>query len=207
MKRDPFIGFPMPRLPSVLPRAVLTLAEVLKLLRPQSREAAEARDLLAIEVLYATGLRVSELCALDVADLDMARRLVRVRLGKGAKDRVVPMGRTTAAKLQAHVSEREPPGPRLARPVFVSSRGRRLTPAAVEALLRREAQRRSITKRVTPHTLRLRHAFATHLIQNGASLPHVQEMLGHAKISSAQNYVRLAIPDLRRVHRKTHPLG
>lgn len=203
VKRDPFVGFPMPRLPSVLPRDVLTITEVLNLLRPQSGEATEARDLLAIELLYATGLRVSELCDLDVADLDLSRRLVRVRLGKGAKDRVVPMGRGTADKLKALVSLRDPQGHPPARPLFLSARGRRLTPSAVEAMLRREAHRRSITKRVTPHTLR--HTCATHMHARGAGIFHIRDILGHADVTTTQIYTRVAPREAQRTHREKHP--
>ncbi len=153
---------------------------------------------------YATGLRVSELCALTVTDLDLTRRLVHVRLGKGAKDRVVPFGQGTATRLKALMASRDlPSGLRAARPVFVTVSGQRLTPAAVHAVIRRETARCETATHVTPHTLR--HTCATHMYSRGAGIFHIRDMLGHSDVGTTQIYTRVAPREAQRTHRDKHP--
>ncbi len=203
LARDPFVGFPMPRLPGVLPRDVLTVQEVLRLLHQPVGDKGD-QGLLIIEVLYATGLRVGELCALDVADLDLSRRLVHVRRGKGAKDRVVPMGRTTAARLRNLVTERlAPPVSPQTQPVFLSARGQRISATAVQAVIRRGTTKCRIAKHVTPHVMR--HTCATHMHARGAGILHVKDFLGHADVASTQIYTRVAPREAQRTHRDKHP--
>lgn len=198
--RDPFAGFPMPRLPATLPRDVLTVKETLRLLRSY-QNATGRQELLILETLYATGLRVGELCNLDMADLDLSRRLVHVRLGKGGKDRVVPVGHATASKLRALLQRRE--GSQPAEPVFLTSRGARLTPDVVQAVLRRAAERCAIAKHITPHTLR--HTCATHMHARGAGLFHVRDILGHADVTTTQIYMRIAPREAQQTHQRKHP--
>ncbi len=200
LSRDPFTGFPMPRLPASLPRDVLTVKEALRLVRP--REGAPCRqEPLMLEVLYATGLRVGELCRLDVADLDLSRRHVHVRLGKGGKDRVVPVGRTTVMRLKALLRRREASSSD--EPVFLTPHGARMTSALVQAVLRRAAERCAIPKHVTPHTLR--HTCATHMHARGAGLFHVRDILGHADVTTTQLYMRIAPREAQLTHRLKHP--
>lgn len=159
-----------------------------------------ALDHAVLELLYATGLRVSELTGLDVDDIDRGERTVRV-LGKGRKERIVPYGARAAAALTAWLARRgAAPGP-----LFVGRRGRRLGVRAVFGVVRARARAAGITRRVGPHTLR--HSFATHLLERGADLRVIQELLGHANISTTEIYTHVTGSRLRDIHRRFHPRG
>ena len=157
-----------------------------------------ARDTAVLELLYATGLRVSELAGLDLDDVDRTQLTVRV-LGKGRKERIVPFGSRAAAALAAYLEGRGG----AAGPLFVNPRGARLTVRSLHTIVRRSARSTGITRRVSPHTLR--HTFATHLLEGGADLRAVQEMLGHADLATTQLYTRVDRDYLRTVHRTYHP--
>jgi len=161
------------------------------------RDTSE-RDRAVLELLYASGLRVSELTGLDVDDVDRAARTLRV-LGKGRKERMVPYGAKAAAALEAWLRIRgEVPGP-----LFVGRRGRRLGTRSVFALVRARARAAGITRRVGPHTLR--HTFATHLLDAGADLRLIQELLGHSRLSTTQRYTHVGADRLMRVYDAAHP--
>ncbi len=157
-----------------------------------------ARDVAILELLYATGVRVSELTGLDLDDVDRAGRTVRV-LGKGRKERIVPFGAKAAEALDAYL------GPRAqARgPVFTNHRGGRLTVRAIYDIVRRSARAAGIVRRVSPHTLR--HTFATHLLDAGADLRVIQEFLGHSRLSTTQRYTHVGADQLMRVYDAAHP--
>jgi integrase/recombinase XerC len=156
------------------------------------------RDLAILELLYASGLRVSELSGLDVSALDRADRVVRV-LGKGRKERIVPFGEQAARALDAWLSLRgEQPGP-----LFTNPRGRRLSVRSIHTIVRRSARAAGITRRVSPHTLR--HTFATHLLDGGADLRMIQELLGHSRLSTTQRYTHVASDQLMKVYDRAHP--
>jgi integrase/recombinase XerD len=161
------------------------------------------RDKALLEFAYASGVRVSELVALRVRDLDLEEGLAMV-VGKGAKERVVPVGRAAIRALEVYLREIRPG---LARStegaVFLNARGRPLSRMGVWKILRRHVERAGIQRRVTPHTLR--HSFATHLLEGGADLAAVQEMLGHADIATTQIYTHVEREYLREVHRRHHP--
>ena len=160
--------------------------------------AGRARDLAILELLYASGLRVSELSGLDVDALDRADRTVRV-LGKGRKERIVPYGEHAARALGAWLGERgERPGP-----LFANARGGRLGVRSVHTIVRRSARAAGITRRVSPHTLR--HTFATHLLDRGADLRMIQELLGHSRLSTTQRYTHVAADQLMKVYDRAHP--
>jgi integrase/recombinase XerC len=160
--------------------------------------ATRRRDLAILELLYASGLRVSELSGLDVSALDRADRVVRV-LGKGRKERIVPFGEQAARALDAWLSLRgEQPGP-----LFTNPRGRRLSVRSVHTIVRRSARAAGITRRVSPHTLR--HTFATHLLDGGADLRMIQELLGHSRLSTTQRYTHVASDQLMKVYDRAHP--
>jgi integrase/recombinase XerC len=167
------------------------------------KELVEARDLSVrdraiLELLYASGLRVSELAGLDLADVDRDERTVRV-LGKGGKERVVPFGAKAAAALAAHLAVRgSMPGP-----LFRGRGGRRLGVRAIFEVVRRRARASGITRRVSPHTLR--HTFATHLLDAGADLRMIQELLGHSRLSTTQRYTHVGSAQLMRIYDRTHP--
>jgi site-specific recombinase XerD len=209
---DPTARLQAPSGSSRLPR-VLGGAEIDRLLADVSGRtpALERRDRAVVELLYGSGLRVAELCALDVADLDATRRSVRVR-GKGAKERIVPLSvpaveavRAWAASGRSEVLERSSgdagtgtEGPDHRRALLLNERGRRLGPRDVRRILDRRAD-----SPVHPHALR--HTFATHLLDGGADLRVVQELLGHSDLGTTQRYTHVSRDRLRSVYDATHP--
>ena len=159
---------------------------------------ARERDVAVLEMLYATGLRVSELASLDVESVDREARTVRV-LGKGSKERMVPYGAPAARALEAYLGRRG-----TARgPVFVNHRGGRLTPRSIHTIVRRAARAAGVTRRVSPHTLR--HTFATHLLDRGADLRVIQELLGHSRLSTTQRYTHVSTAQLLKTYEAAHP--
>jgi len=158
------------------------------------------RDRAIIETLYGGGLRVSELVGIDDADADLATGLVRVR-GKGKKERLAPVGRCAVDALRDYLETRR--RKRSERALFVNRLGTRITPRSVARMIERVRVRAGITKRVGPHTLR--HSFATHLLDRGAGLRSVQELLGHESISTTQLYTHLTAERLRRAYQTAHP--
>jgi integrase/recombinase XerD len=200
---DPTVDLGAPRLPRRLPR-VLTVQEVEALLAAPDPSTPEGlRDRAMLELLYASGLRVSELVGLNLGDVDLAAELVRC-VGKGGKDRVVPVGSRAIAALLDYQRQGRPvlAGRRGLQALFISRRGR-LTRQGCWKLLRAHARRAGITTPLTPHVLR--HSFATHLLEGGADLRAVQEMLGHASVSTTQIYTHLARDRLRAVYMQAHP--
>jgi integrase/recombinase XerC len=160
--------------------------------------AARARDVAILELLYATGLRVSELAGLDLEALDRESRTVRV-LGKGRKERIVPYGAAAAQALDAYLGARAAGG----GPVFTRARGGRLGVRSIRAIVRRAAGAAGVTRRVSPHTLR--HTFATHLLDAGADLRVIQELLGHSRLSTTQRYTHVGADQLMKVYDAAHP--
>ncbi len=157
-----------------------------------------ARDRAILELLYASGLRVSELTGLDLADVDRAAGTVRV-LGKGRKERMVPFGGAAAEALDAWLARRgAAPGP-----LFRNSRGGRLGVRSVHTIVRRRARAAGIVRRVSPHTLR--HTFATHLLDAGGDLRLIQDLLGHSRLSTTQRYTHVSADQLMRVYDAAHP--
>jgi integrase/recombinase XerD len=186
---------------------VLAVDEVERILAAVTTDRTYAfRDRAMLEVLYGCGLRVSELCDLRVRDTDLDGGLVRV-LGKGSKERFVPVGADARHALRRYLRESRPRMDRGASEgrVFLNRAGRPLSRMGVWKILRQYVDRAGIEKRVTPHTLR--HSFATHLLEGGADLASVQEMLGHADISTTEIYTHVDRSHLRRVHRDHHPRG
>ena len=160
--------------------------------------AARARDRAVLELLYATGLRVSELAGLDLDAVDRRERTVRV-VGKGRKERIVPFGTKAADALDAWLAGRGvAPGP-----LFRSRRGGRLGVRALHTVVRSAARAAGLTRRVTPHTLR--HSFATHLLDAGADLRAIQELLGHSRLSTTQRYTHVGADQLMKVYDAAHP--
>ena len=163
------------------------------------------RDRAILELFYASGLRVSELAGLGLEDIDLARKMVRV-LGKGRKERFVPFNTSTARALRGYL-ERRPAGPpasgRRADALFVNHRGGRLTVRSIDRIVRRYVAATSARTGISPHALR--HSFATHLLQRGADLRVIQELLGHARLSTTQRYTHVNAAQLVDVYRKAHP--
>ena len=201
---DPTVGVVRPRLPRALPHP-LTVEEVTAILEaPRPEEPPGLRDRAILEVLYGAGLRVSELTGLDVDDLDLETVAVRV-LGKGAKEREVPIGRMARDAIDAYLTRGRPAlaGPRSRAALFLNTRGGRLTRQSCARLLETHARAAGIRRRVTPHDLR--HSFATHLLEGGADVRVVQELLGHASVATTQIYTLVTTEHLRTAYYAAHP--
>ncbi len=201
---DPAQDLASARRPRRLP-GVLTVDEVERLLaQPRGDGPQVLRDRAILELLYAAGLRVSELVALDVGDVHLSAEYVRC-IGKGSRERVVPIGTQAVRALQRYLSLARPglAGRRPSPAMFLNRRGGRLTRQSVWMLLHACAHHAGIRKPTGPHTLR--HSFATHLLDGGADLRAVQEMLGHASVATTQIYTHLTRSRLREVYRRAHP--
>jgi integrase/recombinase XerD len=202
--RDPSERIESPKRWRTLP-AVLTVAEVRKLLdAPNTNEPLAMRDVALLEFAYATGVRVSELVSLKLQDILFAEGVARV-FGKGAKERIVPVGRRALGAVSSYAREIRPSLDRgKARGfLFLNARGTPLSRVGAWGIIKAHARRAGLAKRVTPHTLR--HTFATHLLEGGADLRAVQEMLGHADLSTTQLYTHVDREYLRSVHKTYHP--
>jgi integrase/recombinase XerD len=203
---DPSDRLESPRLGRVLPDT-LRVSEVEALLAaPHVDQPLAWRDRALLELGYGAGLRVSELCGLGITDLLLTENLVRV-FGKGGKERLVPIGRTVIGAVSVYIHQLRPELDRGASAgrVLLNARGRPLSRVGAWGIVKRAAARAGIAKRVTPHTLR--HSFATHLLEGGADLRAVQEMLGHADLSTTQIYTHLDAAALKSAHSKHHPRG
>lgn len=201
---DPSALLEGPKVRRPLP-TVLSVAEVKRLLdAPEGDDPLSRRDRAILELLYATGVRISELIRLRIRDVDLDEGLVRV-VGKGSKERMVPLGRPAGDALRAYLRDgrRQLAGGRRTSVLFLGRRGRRLSRMGAWKIVRRHVLRAAITRKVTPHTIR--HTFATHLLQGGADLAAVQEMLGHADIATTQIYTHLDRSYLQEVHERHHP--
>jgi len=191
---------PTPRGEKRLP-TFLTVDEVVKLLSTEAGDEHSARDIALLELLYSSGLRVSELVGIDLNDIDLKNLTVKV-MGKGGKERIVPVGSKAAGALNKYLRERldmNPTGDHL----FVNTRGGRLNVRSVDRVIRKYATLAGIPKNVSPHVLR--HTFATHLLGGGADLRAIQEMLGHKSLSTTQRYTHTSIEKLMEIYDKTHP--
>ena len=204
---NPAQGVRTPKAPKTLPRH-LRPGEVENLIEaPAGDEPLVRRDRAILELLYAAGLRVSELVGLDWPDVDLKARVVRV-MGKGSKERMVPFGRPAAESLRRwlEVWEEVRAGARdgdEADPVFLNTFGTRLTDRSVRRVIDRWVDAAAVARGVHPHTLR--HTFATHLLENGADLRAIQELLGHSSLSTTQKYTHLEVERLLSVYRDAHP--
>jgi integrase/recombinase XerD len=208
---DPSDNIGAPRVPQGIPKA-LTEAEVEALLAAVPGDSPRARrDRAILELLYAGGLRISELVGLERSDLDLREGLVRV-LGKGSKERVVPVGRSARTTLDAYLrhgrpalerSARRPGGAARGDPVFLNARGGRLTRQGAWLIVRAAGDRAGLGDRLFPHVLR--HSCATHMLDHGADIRVVQELLGHASLSTTQVYTKVSPDRLRAVYDLAHP--
>jgi integrase/recombinase XerD len=201
---DPTATLSAPRRSRKLPQ-VLTRGEVEKLLsQPSGTDPQALRDRALLELMYASGLRASEAIGLELDDIDLEERVLRAR-GKGSKERVVPIGQAASRALSAYL-ERGRPKLVKGRPeihLYVNFRGGQLTRQGLYKIVRRHALSAGLADRMSPHTLR--HTFATHLLAGGCDLRSVQEMLGHADVSTTQLYTHLSSERLKDVYFKAHP--
>jgi integrase/recombinase XerD len=200
------VGYPRPE--KRLPRAILTREEARKLVEvPDTRTPLGLRDRAILEVFYGTGIRAGELAKLKTTDLDVEDRILRVELGKGAKDRNVPLTRAAAEAVEAYLADGRPRfrGAMKCRWLFLATRGGRTYCELLNDVVHAAARKAGIDKHVTCHTLR--HSCATHLLKGGADIRHIQALLGHACLSSTERYTHLEISDLSKVVKRAHPRG
>lgn len=190
-----------PKLWQLIPE-VLTYEEVENLLnQPDIDTSLGARDKAILEILYASGLRVSELCSLDVCSVD--DQFVRV-MGKGSKERLVPIGETAIQSIDTYLTRyRDACTETQQQALFLGKQGKRIDRISVWRMIKHYAKRAGITKNISPHTLR--HSFATHLLDNGADLRIIQEMLGHASINSTDRYTHVSCSRLQEAFAACHP--
>lgn len=202
---DPTVHIESPQVERTLPK-VLSLTEVEKLLdTPKLISPFGYRDKAMLELLYATGIRVSEMINLDLSDVHLTMGFIRC-FGKGNKERIVPIGRTASEALESYIEKGRPKlasKKKTTEALFLNHHGNRMTRQGYWKNLKKIALEAGVSKELTPHTLR--HSFATHLLENGADLRAVQEMLGHADISTTQIYTHVSKTRLKDVYKQYHP--
>ena len=178
------------------------MAQFLEL--PQTTQPLDLRDKAALELLYATGMRVSELAGLDLDDLNFSERLIRVR-GKGKKERLIPFGRKAEDSLTFYIRSRPQinKGNIEAKALFLNYRGERLSSRSVERIVDKYIRLTALRRKISPHSLR--HSFASHLLSRGADLRVIQELLGHESLATTQKYTHLDLRQLLEVYKKSHP--
>ncbi|MGH8715981.1 MAG: site-specific tyrosine recombinase XerD [Burkholderiales bacterium] len=206
IQADPTLRIDAPKLPRSLPKS-LTEGDVESLLdAPEVENPLGLRDRTMLEVLYASGLRVSELVNLKIPQVSLDMGVVRV-MGKGAKERLVPLGEEALTWIRRYLDEARPDllNGKVSNALFVTARGQPMTRQGFWYLLRRYCAQAGLVKTISPHTLR--HAFATHMLNHGADLRVVQLLLGHADISTTQIYTHVARERLKQLHAKHHPRG
>jgi integrase/recombinase XerD len=207
---DPTEGVSTPRIPQAIPKALSEEQVELLLSAVIGDDPRALRNRAILETLYATGMRISELAGLRLGDLDVEKAMA-VAYGKGSKERLVPIGRHALASLEAWLGPNGRPVMAPARwarridaeAIFISTRGRRMSRQAVWQVVRAAAVKVKLEDRVSPHVLR--HSCATHLLEHGADIRVVQELLGHATITTTQVYTRVSPELLRRVYEQAHP--
>jgi integrase/recombinase XerD len=206
---DPTEEIETPRVPAGVPKALSEEEVTRLLLAPRGGGAHCLRDRAILELLYATGMRISELTGLSIRDFDPTAALIRA-FGKGSKERLIPVGRPALSAIDAWLTGGRPLFVRTkgttrsdAEALFISSRGRRLSRQAAYTIVQTHATAVGLREKVSPHVLR--HTFATHLLDHGADIRVVQELLGHASITTTQIYTRVSNEHLRRAYTAAHP--
>lgn len=179
--------------------AVLTVDDTLRLLAGPLAEEERLRDRAVLETLYSAGIRASELVGIDLDDIDRRGRLIRIR-GKGRKERIVPVGQAALDAIDAWCSSRTAPQ---MPAVFTNPSGKRLTARTVQRIVEHYRKALGLTQKASPHTLR--HSYATHLLESGADLRSIQELLGHASLSTTQRYTHLNLDSLMEAYDRAHP--
>ncbi|MEI8011303.1 MAG: tyrosine recombinase XerC [Candidatus Omnitrophota bacterium] len=198
VEKNPAALLQTPKLDKALPHFMTEQDAVRLMDAPSENKMSDLRDKAIFETLYSAGIRVSELVGMSVADVDLISNVVKV-FGKGKKERIVPIGEKACAAITDYL------GPRAAGsgPVFLNKAGGRLTARSVRNIINKHIARQSIAQKVHPHMLR--HSFATHMLDHGADLRSVQELLGHVNLSTTQIYTHLTTDRLRHVYAKAHP--
>ena len=205
---DPAAALELPRVDKRLPRTILTPLEARRILESaRGRSPLALRDRAILETLYATGIRAGELANLTPYDVDTEEGVLRVVLGKGRKDRNVPLTRAASRAIEAYLVHGRPclAGVRNAPQLFLQARGGKMLRSTLSGMVRMRARAAGVKKRVTCHTFR--HSVATHLLKGRADIRHIQALLGHASLGTTERYTRVEISDLQEVVRRAHPRG
>lgn len=200
LERNPARALLSPRMERKIPTH-LEESEVATLIEVPGETDSARRARAILELLYATGIRCAELVGLDLGDVDLGARTVRV-LGKGSKERIIPFGQPASTALTAYLTARLNARPR-SQALFVNARGSRLTDRWVRQIVTHRVKQVAMTRRLSPHSLR--HSFATHLLERGADLRSIQELLGHASLSTTQRYTHVNARHILDIYKKTHP--
>lgn len=200
IRNNPFLAIRTPKLDRKLP-LFLTVDEVTKLIESPEEDLPGLRDRAILETIYSTGIRISELVGLNIEDIDFIGGAVKVR-GKGKKERLVPIGDKALKAIKNYLEKRSPLF-KENKAIFLNNRGRRITVRGVRLIVDKYVAKTALREKVSPHTLR--HSFATHLLERGADLRAVQELLGHASLSTTQIYTHVTAEHLRSVYEKAHP--
>jgi integrase/recombinase XerC len=202
IKKNPITAISTPKLDKKLP-IFLDVDKVAKLLQcPSDDNVAGLRDRALMETLYSTGIRVSELVGLDIDDVDFISGVVKV-LGKGKKERIVPIGEPALKAMRKYIDKRHEEKVKDEDAIFLNKAGRRLSDRSVRRVINKHIKTCSIVEKISPHSLR--HSFATHLLDRGADLRSVQELLGHMNLSTTQIYTHVTMDRLKTVYDKAHP--
>lgn len=203
IKKNPAKLVASPRVPKVLPK-FLTIDETFSLMEaPQGDTFKATRNKAILELLYSSGLRVSELTSLDITDFDVKESLIRVK-GKGKKERIIPVGSKALDAIKNFLPERISLKKK-SRALFLNARGGRLTDRSIRRILLEYSRMINLKGHLSPHTLR--HTFATHLLHGGVDLRSIQELLGHSSLSTTQKYTHVDIAHLMEVYDKAHPMA
>jgi integrase/recombinase XerC len=203
---NPIAAVATPKQDKKLPRFLYPVEIEILISAPDMTSTAGKRDRAILETLYATGIRVSELVGIDLKDIDLANAIVKVK-GKGNKERIVPLGRKARESLAIYMNESRNNFARKAlegsNALFLNKYGKRLSERSIRNILNKYVEQVALNQKVNPHMLR--HSFATHLLNNGADLRSVQELLGHVKLSTTQIYTHLTRENIKNIHNETHP--
>lgn len=202
----PIAAVATPKQDKKLPRFLYPVEIEMLISAPDMTSNAGKRDRAVLETLYATGIRVSELVGIDLKDIDLASTMVKVK-GKGNKERIVPLGSKARESLTIYINEARNSFARKAsegnNALFLNKYGKRLSERSIRNILNKYVEEVALNQKVNPHMLR--HSFATHLLNNGADLRSVQELLGHVKLSTTQIYTHLTRENIKNIHNETHP--
>ena len=205
--RNPAESVRSPRLEKPLPKSILTLREVNILLStPDTNSNIGLRDRAILETFYSTGMRLSELCNLSLPDIKAEEGIIHIRKGKGSKDRIIPIGKVACQCIQSYLNSARPlftKGNNAETSLFVGLAGRRIHHLIVQRGVKGYAAQAGIAKHVTPHILR--HTCATHMLNNGADIFFVQQLLGHKRLDTSQRYLKVVQADLKKMLKQFHP--
>jgi integrase/recombinase XerC len=206
LQGNPIAAVATPKQDKKLPRFLYPVEVEMLMSAPNINSSAGKRDRAILETLYATGIRVSELVGIDLRDIDLVEAIVKVK-GKGNKERIVPLGSKAREAIKAYINEARASFARKSGEntgaVFLNKYGKRLSERSIRNLLNKYVEEVALNQKVHPHMLR--HSFATHLLNNGADLRSVQELLGHVKLSTTQIYTHLTRENIKNIHNDTHP--